>query len=297
MKVVSYNIHYAIGKDNAYDLERVVDAVRGADLIALQEVERHYGPPDGPLQPERIADLLPDYYWVFDAAFDVDGSERGANGLVINRRRQHGQMLLSRWPIVTKRYFPLPRLNPGGVFNMQMGALEALIESPLGKLRIYVVHLGAVSSEERLKQAGFLIELIRQVPAQGGAWTGDADHHVDRSWSAGLDEPIMPEDAILIGDFNMQPDSPEYRCFAEARAAGGNALLTDIWRLHHPEKTVFTWHPNPGRSGDEEAGHLDYCFVTAELVSRIEGCRIDELADGSDHQPLWVEIKTPERRV
>jgi endonuclease/exonuclease/phosphatase family metal-dependent hydrolase len=45
MKIVSYNIHYAIGKDERYDLERVVNAVEGADIIALQEVERHYDTP------------------------------------------------------------------------------------------------------------------------------------------------------------------------------------------------------------------------------------------------------------
>ena len=32
MKIVTNNIHYAIGKDNRYDLERVVDEVRGADF-------------------------------------------------------------------------------------------------------------------------------------------------------------------------------------------------------------------------------------------------------------------------
>ena len=40
MKIVSYNIHYAIGKNEHYDLERIVAALEGADIIALQEVER-----------------------------------------------------------------------------------------------------------------------------------------------------------------------------------------------------------------------------------------------------------------
>ena len=76
MKIVTYNIHYAIGKDDQYDLERVVNSVQGADIIALQEVERNYGPPNEPLQPEDIAALLPDYYWIFDASFDIDASEK-----------------------------------------------------------------------------------------------------------------------------------------------------------------------------------------------------------------------------
>ena len=39
MKIVTYNVHYAIGKDNRYNLQRVIDSVRGADIVALQEVE------------------------------------------------------------------------------------------------------------------------------------------------------------------------------------------------------------------------------------------------------------------
>ena len=57
MRVVTYNIHYAIGKDQRCDIERVVEAVRGADIIALQEVERNYGPGEQ-RQPEVIADFL-----------------------------------------------------------------------------------------------------------------------------------------------------------------------------------------------------------------------------------------------
>ena len=52
-----------------------------ADIIALQEVERNYGPPERPLQPEDISALLPDYYWSFDAAFDIDASEQRADGI------------------------------------------------------------------------------------------------------------------------------------------------------------------------------------------------------------------------
>jgi exonuclease III len=39
-----------------------------------------------------------------------------------------------------------------------------------------------------------------------------------------------------------------------------------------------------------EGRRIDYCFVSASLAGRIRSCRIDEEADGSDHQPLWTEI-------
>ncbi len=44
MKLATYNIHYAVGRDGHADITRIAEAVRGADVIALQEVERNYGP-------------------------------------------------------------------------------------------------------------------------------------------------------------------------------------------------------------------------------------------------------------
>jgi exonuclease III len=35
---------------------------------------------------------------------------------------------------------------------------------------------------------------------------------------------------------------------------------------------------------------LDYCFVSSSLRHQIKNCWIDEQAQGSDHQPVWVEI-------
>ena len=38
MQIVSYNIQFGTGRDEKVDLARIADTVRGADLIALQEV-------------------------------------------------------------------------------------------------------------------------------------------------------------------------------------------------------------------------------------------------------------------
>ncbi len=42
MRIVTYNIQFGLGKDGRFDLERVADEVDGADIIALQEVERYW---------------------------------------------------------------------------------------------------------------------------------------------------------------------------------------------------------------------------------------------------------------
>jgi endonuclease/exonuclease/phosphatase family metal-dependent hydrolase len=42
IKLVAYNIQYTKGKDYRYDVDRIVQAIKGADVIALQEVERFW---------------------------------------------------------------------------------------------------------------------------------------------------------------------------------------------------------------------------------------------------------------
>lgn len=42
MKLVSYNIGYGVGPDGTVDLDGVARAIDGADVIALQEVERFW---------------------------------------------------------------------------------------------------------------------------------------------------------------------------------------------------------------------------------------------------------------
>jgi len=37
MKIVSYNIRFGLGLDQRYDLGRIADTVRDADIIGLQE--------------------------------------------------------------------------------------------------------------------------------------------------------------------------------------------------------------------------------------------------------------------
>jgi endonuclease/exonuclease/phosphatase family metal-dependent hydrolase len=52
----------------------------------------------------------------------------------------------------------------------------------------------------------------------------------------------------------------------------------------------LTWHPNPGRPEHEKSELLDYCFLTPDLVAHASSAHVDESAQGSDHQPLWVEF-------
>ena len=121
MKLVTYNIHYGQGADGRIDLERIAREVDGADVIGLNEVERFW-PRGGQAtdQPAELSALLPHYYWVYRAYFDMDASELLSGGIVRNRRRQHGSMILSRRPIIASQLHILPKLKYANRFNMQM---------------------------------------------------------------------------------------------------------------------------------------------------------------------------------
>ena len=49
MRVVSYNIHHGVGTDGRLELERTAAtlAATGAELVGLQEVDRHFGARSG----------------------------------------------------------------------------------------------------------------------------------------------------------------------------------------------------------------------------------------------------------
>ena len=57
MKFVTFNIQYGLGRDGRYDLDRTARGVEGADVVALQEVERFWKR-SGNL--DQVAELLAD---------------------------------------------------------------------------------------------------------------------------------------------------------------------------------------------------------------------------------------------
>jgi endonuclease/exonuclease/phosphatase family metal-dependent hydrolase len=298
VKFVSFNIQYGHGLDGRYDLARAARAVAGADVIALQEVERHWLRSNEDDQPEILSKLLPGYFWVYGPAFDMDASRRDTDGSVVNRRRQFGTMLLSRLPIVWSRLHLLPMRRTVTPLNTQNAALEGLIRTPAGPVRIFSIHLAHIGVEERLEEIEFLKAQHRRVPFTGGPWTG-ADDEPSRNWINGEPEPEAPIAAIWMGDFNAEPGSDEFvaiagrnphrphagylDAFADAAVAAGQdpcSLYTHVREL----------------AGKEQKRRLDYCFVGAMLAPRVRSVRVDTECSASDHFPVWTEIdlETPD---
>lgn len=277
MKLVSYNIGYGVGPDGTVDLDGVARAIDGADVIALQEVERFW-PRSGMMdQPRQLAKRLPGYWWVFGANIDLHSTET-VPGEDADRRRQFGNMLLARRPLLASRNLALPRCSHLP-YTMQRGALEGIVEVAGTTLRVYSTHLCYLSSETRIEQLAALRAAHESAAHEGGAWGGA---HPDRAvgWVIG-DEPVVPTMAVVLGDLNFLPDSDEYRQHVDPDGAHRNGFV-DGWKAAGLDEAVGITKPGHGR--------IDYALVSPELVGRIRHAWVDREAAVSDHLPLWVDI-------
>ncbi|PTE06769.1 endonuclease/exonuclease/phosphatase family protein [Mesorhizobium helmanticense] len=288
MRLVTYNIQYGIGLDGRYDVGRIADAVRGADVIALQEVTRNNPKNGGRDMVTELGDALPDYFAVYGSNFEANIGSGIENGRAITRTFQLGNMVLSKTPIHLSRNLLLPRSRSFEAMNFQRGALEALVETPLGFVRFYSIHLDHRSPVERVSQIQFLRQRLLNYALEGGALSGVAE--------IGLPELPHPEAFVAMGDFNMLAGSPEY-----VELAGrpdhefGMPLTADFavdaaMRLNVADADLVTW-VDPKRPVDTSRHkRIDYVFSSASLASSLKRLWIDRQAVGSDHLPVWVEL-------
>lgn len=288
MRVVTYNIQYGIGLDGRYDLARIVDAVRGADVIALQEVTRNNPKNGGHDMVAAIAEALPEYFAVYGSNFEANAGSAVVGGRARTVTFQLGNMVLSKTPIHLSRNLLLPRSRSIGAMNFQRGALEALIDTPLGFVRFYSTHLDHRNPLERARQIRFLRERVLNYAQEGGGLSGLGE--------IGFPEPPCPEAFVVMGDFNMLPGSPEY-----VELAGlpdhefGTPLSAELAvdaaaRLGSGAADLVTW-VDPDRPGDESRHkRIDYVFTSASLAGSLKRLWVDRKAEGSDHLPVWLEL-------
>lgn len=286
MKCVSYNIQYGLGADGHYDLARIAAEIVDADIIALQEVDRFWQRSGMVDSPAVLAEHLPEHHFVFGANLDIDASFT-QDQRVISRRKQFGTMILSRWPILSSRNFPLPKWGDLNHHSIQQGILEAVIETPIGCVRVYSVHLSHLDGFTRLPQIKRIKQILAEAPAEGGAWCGG---HPDPAagWLEEA-EPKMPDDHILMGDMNFAPDSEEYSTLIGATTSKFGRLtsrrgLVDAWVAAGNVETEGVTHPNVG-------SRIDHCFISASLAENVEDVWIDSQARGSDHFPVWATFR------
>ncbi|WP_059173303.1 endonuclease/exonuclease/phosphatase family protein [Bacillus sp. FJAT-27445] len=177
IKVMTYNIHHGVGIDNVLDLGRIASLVReeGADIVALQEVDRHYGARSNfEDQAQKLATLL-GYHYVYAANLDLHPTEEGAN------RRQYGTAVLSKYPIIQSENYFLPSF-----WQEQRGLLETTINVKGSHIRVYNTHLG-LDVQQRLAQVKEINKIVT----------------------------AKKTEAILMGDLNAEPESEEIKLLLE----------------------------------------------------------------------------------
>ena len=288
MILCSYNIQFGTGKDNTIDLARIAAEIGDCDIIALQEVERYFSSTGLMDQATAMGDLFPKHFWVYGGGVNLDASVVADDGTVTNRRRQFGNMLLSKWPIQSSRNHLLPKFGMVDQLALQRSTLEGIIDTPdLGPVRVYSVHLGHAAAAERRIQISTLNRILRETPSQGGVVTGrKASSH----WTA--DGPLvdMPPGAMFLGDFNLTPMDPEYELLA-------GSLDPRYGRISRLDGLVDVWHavdndPTGGLTCGSDNGmvRIDYAFITVDLVDQVTRMWVNETAQGSDHQPIFVEF-------
>ncbi|MBB3237225.1 endonuclease/exonuclease/phosphatase family protein [Phyllobacterium endophyticum] len=293
MKIISYNIQFSLGRNRQYDIEKIADTIRGGDIIALQEVERLWDRSGNVDQPAELARLLPNHFVAFGATIDILKGGYLQDGAADNRRRQFGNMILSRYPILTVRNHLYPKFGALEQHSIQRGAIEATIETPLGLIRVYSTHLCHLSPRQRGIQIQRLLEVNQNAPSEGSV---DSGVNLTNGWNEKL-LPAPPTEAILLGDFNLESTECEYDLIVgpmsaipnrETQRLNGFGTFVDAWvAAGHDERSGVTLFK------DVQAGigpRIDYCFVTPGLAKRVKAAHIDAEADGSDHQPLHVEM-------
>lgn len=141
IRVLSYNIHRAIGFDRRFKPERIIEILKGhdADIVLLQEVDEGVPRSRELKLAKEIADALDYPYYAM-----------GHN--VSLRKGWYGNATLSRYPILRERNIDLTVGN-----RKRRGCQHTTIDIAEGKhlLEVFNLHLG-LSAKERQKQAGIL---------------------------------------------------------------------------------------------------------------------------------------------
>lgn len=123
LRVVSFNIEFARRIDAAIALLTSDSALRDADVILLQEMDA--------AATKRIADTLGMWFVYYPALFHR------------RTRRDFGNAVLARWPIVDDAKLVLP--HPSRYAGTHRIATAATLHIGASRVRVYSTHLGTIA--------------------------------------------------------------------------------------------------------------------------------------------------------
>jgi endonuclease/exonuclease/phosphatase family metal-dependent hydrolase len=248
VRLITFNIHHGVGADGRHDLPRLATLLASveADVLCLQEVDRHFGERSEDVDQALLLSRALEMQLAWGPAIDEPGA--GAD----RPRRQYGNALLSRLPILISDVHRLPGEGEPRV------ALRTMVELDGAALWVTTTHLSTEPPEEREAQVAALAEL-----------------HT---------EPM--ETGVIVGDFNTSPDAPELdplrRRFTDAwhlaRARDDRAG----WRF---------WQRDEGNTHPAAGPHrrIDQVWVSAGVA--VAGAHVLDAEGASDHLPLVVDLE------
>ena len=270
MRLLTWNVQWCRGIDGQVDPARIArEAKRIAgdpDVICLQEISAGFSDLPGTAGEDQVAALereLAGYAVFFVAAVDIPGP---------GRRNRFGNLIASRLPVgrVMRHSLPWP---PTEAPSMPRAALEVVVHTGFGPVRVTTTHLEYYSNRHRTAQIERLLEV-----------------HADRNPEKlrGDDEgpyrrQAYAASAIVCGDFNLPPSDPLHARFTRTFADAWQALNPG-----QPHPPTFRVHE---RDADQSPYCCDYIFVSPDLVPRLRSISIDGANQASDHQPVIVELQ------
>ncbi|TFV55537.1 endonuclease [Geodermatophilus sp. DF01-2] len=247
VRLVTFNTHHGVGDDGRHDLPRLatVLAAADADVICLQEVDRHFGGRSEDVDQALLLSRALDMQLAWGPAIDEPRREKGP-------RRQYGNALLSRLPILVSDVHPLPGDGE------PRSALRTMVELDGAALWVTTTHLSTRSAEERAAQAAAIARL-HTAPMETG---------------------------VLVGDFNADPGAPELAAlregFTDAWELAPDRDDQAGWRF---------WHHRHGETHPARRPHrrIDQVWVSPGVgVAR---AHVLDAAGASDHLPLAVDLE------
>lgn len=283
MKLVTWNTQWCCGLDGVVSVQRIVEGARAMadfDVLCLQEIAQGYGGMQGAPgdQPGELQALLPGFQIFYGAAVD----ELDGNG----RRARFGNLIATRLPVLQMQHHALPWPADAGVRSMpRMCTVVTLQDPQLGALRVMTTHLEYYSKTQRMAQAKALRALHAEACARA------AEPPLLDDGPSPFRDKVHTAEAILCGDFNLEPHEPEYAVLQQPFGGPPTQRLHDAWTRAHgtsaPREPTFrlfdrTYGPQPVA--------CDFVFVSGGLAPRVRQVVVDGQTQASDHQPVMVEL-------
>jgi endonuclease/exonuclease/phosphatase family metal-dependent hydrolase len=270
MILVTWNVQWCRGVDGLVDPARIAAVARSRadfDVLCLQEVAANFPGLKGSRgedQPAELAAALPGFQALYAPATDFEDGRGG--------RSRFGNLILTRLPALQVLRHALPWPPDPAVPSMARVALEAVLATPLGPVRVTTTHLEYYSAAIRMAQVHGLRRLHDEACAHARAPRPEGEPG----------EPFAaqprPATAIVCGDLNFKPEDPEHRQMTAPFPTGAPAFM-DAWEAAHPGRS----HP-PTVGVHDRSWPLyccDFLFVTEDLAGRIRRVSVDSVTDAS----------------